>query len=357
MQLPVAIFGASGYTGVEATRILASHPSFELKLVTSDRWEGDTVEARVGPIGPQGQLRYAAHPEHGEQAAEQAKGYHAVLLCTPVETSLALTPALLAAGIRVIDLSGAFRLQDAQAFKQFYRLEQSQPALLKEAVYGMPELGEKTRAAIAKARLVSNPGCYATAAALALAPLFEAGLLADEPVIFDAASGTSGAGRKGTEEMSFTEVADEFRAYRVLRHQHTPEIAQTLGLAAKREVQLTFTPHLLPVRRGILSTAYARLAQRSNSKELKAALLHKYATEPFVQVLGAPDQLGLRGVVGTNRVQIAVDCGGAPHDPDRVIVISSLDNLIKGAAGQAIQNLNLMSGISESAGLLGLRPL
>ena len=356
MQLPVAIFGASGYAGVEATRILAAHPGFELKLATSDRWEGDALEARVGPIGAVGALRYASHPEHGADAVTAAQGCAFALLCTPAEASLALAPALVAAGVKVIDLSGAFRLRDARSYELYYRQEQTQPALLAEAVYGMPELGADTRAAIAKARLVANPGCYPTAAALSLAPLFEAGLLADESIIVDAASGTTGAGRKATEEMSFSEVADDFRSYRVLRHQHTPEIAQTLSGAARRNVPLTFTPHLLPVRRGILSTAYARLAPGRVAKELKAALLHKYAGEAFVQVLGAPDQVSLRGVVGTNRVQVAVEYGGAPHDTDRVIVIAAIDNLLKGAAGQAIQNLNLMAGLAEHEGLLGLRP-
>ena len=357
MQLPVAIIGASGYAGVEATRLLAAHPAFELKLATSDRWEDDALQSRLGPCGPAGAHHYAAHPETGADAVRAAQGCVAALLCTPTEASLALAPALLAAGVRVVDLSGAFRLRDARSFEHFYRLEQSDPRLLTEAVYGMPELGAQVRAEISKARLVANPGCYPTAAALALAPLFEAGLLADEPVIVDAASGTSGAGRKATEEMSFTEVADEFRAYRVLRHQHTPEIAQAFSAAAAREVRVTFTPHLLPVRRGILSTAYARLAPGRAARELKQALLHKYAAEPFVQVLGAPDQVGLRGVVGTNRAQLAVECGGAPHDPERVIVISSIDNLLKGAAGQAVQNLNLMFGRPETEGLLGLHPL
>jgi len=363
MQLKVAIFGASGYSGVEATRILAGHASFELTLATSDRWEGELLEARLGHLGGAGALRYAAHPADGAGAALAAKGCAAALLCTPAETSLELAPALVAAGIQVVDLSGAFRLRDAAVFAAAYRLTQDAPAaaLQAEAVYGMPELGADTRASIAKARLVANPGCYPTAAALALAPLFEAGLLAEEPIVVDAASGTTGAGRKATEEMSFSEVADEFRAYRVLRHQHTPEIAQTLAGAARRAVPLTFTPHLLPVRRGILATAYARLAPGRTPAELKAALLHKYAGEPFVQLAGSPDQVSLRAVVGTNQVQIAVDCGGAAlgpgSDPNRVVVISAIDNLLKGAAGQAIQNLNLMCGLPESQGLLALRPV
>ena len=361
MQLTVAIFGASGYSGVEATRILAGHPAFELKLATSDRWDGELLEARLGPVGSAGTLRYAAHPESGAEAAAAARGCVAALLCTPAETSLALAPALIEAGIKVVDLSGAFRLRDPKVFAAAYRFEQTALGLLDETVYGMPELGAATRSAIARARLIANPGCYPTAATLALAPLFEAGLLAPEPIIVDAASGTTGAGRKATEDMSFTEVADDFRAYRVLRHQHTPEIAQTLAGAARRDVALTFTPHLLPVRRGILSTAYARLATGKDARELKQALLHKYAGEPFVQVVNSPDQVSLRAVVGTNRVQVSVECGGTVlgpgNDPDRVVAVSSIDNLLKGAAGQAVQNLNLMCGLPESQGLLSLRPV
>jgi N-acetyl-gamma-glutamyl-phosphate reductase len=356
-KTPVSIIGASGYSGVEATRILGHHPCVELAVLASDRWAGETVESRAGGAGGASQLRYVDQ----EKAVEASKRCAAVLLCTPAEVSLDLAPKLLAAGVRVIDLSGAFRLKEPGAYEKAYRGEHTATALLAEAVYGMPELGAPVRAAIARAALVSNPGCYATAATLALVPLLEAGLLTEEAVVIDAASGTSGAGRKATEEMSFTEVADDFRAYRVLRHQHTPEIAQSLALAARRKVPMTFTPHLLPLRRGILCTAYARLQPGRDPAELKRALLHKYAAEgraeQFVQVCAAPDQVSLRAVIGTNRFQVAVDCGGGTLDPGRVVVISSLDNLTKGAAGQAVQNLNLMFGWDEALGLSALRPL
>jgi len=189
-------------------------------------------------------------------------------------------------------------------------------------------------------RLVANPGCYPTAAALALAPLIEAGLV-QGPFIVDAASGVTGAGRKATEEMSFGEVDEDFRAYRVLRHQHQPEIAQTL----RHEV--TFTAHLLPVRRGILATCYAWAAGRSDLNEV---FLHKYASCPFIEVLDSPDQVSLKGVVGTNKCQVAV-----ASDGEVVIAISAIDNLVKGAAGQAVQNLNLAMGWPETAGLDTLR--
>src|SRR6266851_2311895 len=265
-RIPIAVLGASGYSGIEATRILAQHPRADLRVVASDRWQGETVEKRAGVRGPAGRLRYAPQ----ERAAELARECAAALLCTPVDASLQLAPALLAAGLKVVDLSGAFRLPDAGAFRAAYGLDHPHPDLLRESVYGLPELGG--REAIAKARLVANPGCYPTAAALALVPLLRAGVLATEGVIVDAASGTTGAGRKASEEMSFSEVMDDFRAYRVLRHQHAPEIARTLSAAA-----------------------------------------------------------------------------------GRIVVISSIDNLVKGAAGQAVQNLNLALGWPETSGLDTLR--
>src|SRR6267143_81239 len=206
------------------------------------------------------------------------------------------------------------------------------------------QVGRRHGGAPRGARLVANPGCYPTAAALALAPLIEARLLAPDPLIVDAASGVTGAGRKAAEDFSFAEVDGDFRAYRVLRHQHQPEIAQTLARP------LTFTAHLLPVKRGILATCYARLAPGRKASELQGALLHKYADAPFVEVLETPDQVTLKGVTGTNRCQVAVAADG-----EVVVAISAIDNLIKGAAGQVVQNLNLIMGWAETAGLDTLR--
>ena len=344
---PVGIIGASGYAGIEAARILAFHPDAELRLLASDRWQGDPASERIGLGGPAGSLRYAAQ----EHALDLARSCAAVLLATPADVSLRLAPLLLQAGVRVVDLSGAFRLRDPAAFRHHYGVEHTHPGLLTEAFYGLPELSR----APAGTRLVANPGCYPTAAALALAPLLQAGLLAGEGIVIDAASGTTGAGRKATEDLSFAEVDEDFRAYRVLRHQHTPEIAQTLAGAAGRGVALTFTPHLLPVRRGILSTAYARLAPGRSPAEVTAALTHKYAGSPFVRVLRAPDDVNLRSVVGTNRCDLAVACDPAGADPGRVVVVSAIDNLVKGAAGQAVQNLNLIMGWPETSGLTTLR--
>jgi len=308
----------------------------ELRLLASDKWAGDTAARRAGLPGAAGKLRYAPQ----EQAVPLARECAAVFLATPAEVSLALAPVLHALGVPVIDLSGAFRLRDATLYPKFYGFEHPHPELLPQAIYGLPELSGVPPGA----RLVANPGCYPTAAALALAPLIGAGLLAPEPVIVDAASGVTGAGRKASEDFSFAEVDEDFRAYKVLRHQHQPEIAQTLGRP------LTFTPHLLPVKRGILATCYARLARGHGAGELKEAYLHKYAGAPFVEVLDAPDQVALKGVTGTNRCQVAVAADG-----DVVVAISSLDNLVKGAAGQAVQNLTLMMDWPETTGLDDLR--
>jgi N-acetyl-gamma-glutamyl-phosphate reductase len=335
--IPVGIIGASGYSGLELSRILAlHHPHVELKLLGSDKWAGESAGRRAGLTGAAGKLRYAPQ----ERCAELSRECAAVFLATPAEASLALAPALLEAGARVVDLSGAFRLRDSELYPKFYGFRHPRPDLLETACYGLPELARTPKGAT----LVANPGCYATAAALALAPLVEAGVLDGSPLIVDAASGVTGAGRKATEDYSFAEIEGDFRAYKVLRHQHQPEIAQTLGRS------LTFTPHLLPTRRGILATCYARLASGRDASDLAAAYTHKYARAPFVEVLESPDAVSLKGVTGTNQCHLA-----AAADGDVVVAISAIDNLVKGAAGQAVQNLNLMMGWPETAGLDALR--
>src|SRR2546421_5448055 len=338
MQIvPVGIIGASGYSGLELSRILAlHHPHVEIKLLGSDKWAGESAARRAGLPGAAGKLKYAPQ----DRSAELARECAVVFLATPAEASLQLAPALLDAAVRVIDLSGAFRLRDAAFYPKFYGFAHPRPDLLAEAFYGLPELNRTPKGAA----LVANPGCYPTAAALALAPLIEANLLDATHLIVDAASGVTGAGRKAAEDYSFAEIDGDFRAYKVLRHQHQPEIAQTLARP------LTFTAHLLPVKRGILATCYARLAPGRKAGELHAALLHKYADAPFVEVLEMPDQVTLKGVTGTNRCQVAVAAEG-----EVVVVISAIDNLIKGAAGQAVQNLNLIMGWAETAGLDTLR--
>ena len=261
---------------------------------------------------------------------------------------MALAPAALEAGARVVDLSGAFRLA-ASDYPRWYGFTHTSPELLREAVYSMPEVTGGA-AAVRAARLVSNPGCYPTACALAVLPLLQAGVIEPEGLIIDAKSGTTGAGRKATEELSFSEVDGDFRAYRVLRHQHTPEIERALGLAGVPVGPVTFTPHLLPTRRGILATAYGRLRPGKTGADAAAAMAGFVAGQPFLRA-AKPDAVRLQAVVGTNRVLL-----GADADPERGVAVgfAAIDNLVKGAAGQAVQNANLMLGFDEGAGLDGL---
>jgi N-acetyl-gamma-glutamyl-phosphate reductase len=343
----VGVIGASGYSGLEASRLLAAHPRVELRFVSSDRWEGEALAERLSLPTGASSLRYAPL----ELSLELAAGCHIVLLATPTEVSLDLAPRLLEAGVRVVDLSGAFRLRDAAEYPRFYRFNHPRPDLLAEAAYGLPELFRRD---IRGARLVANPGCYPTAAALALGPLLRAGLLEDDFIIVDAASGVTGAGRKASEELSFAEVDEDFRAYRVHQHQHLPELTQALARCGPSRPGLTFTAHLLPAKRGILSTAHARLKAGVALDEPARTLERAYANEPFLHLVSSPNEVNLKSVVGTNRCRIGVACE-EQRGSGRLLAVSSIDNLIKGAAGQAIQNLNLMMEFEETLGLSGTK--
>lgn len=343
----VGIFGGSGYAGRELALLLLRHPRVELAFVASDRSAGTPVAQDLGVSTLETSLKYVTVAQGEALAAECA----AVLLATPTEASLELAPKLLAHGCKVIDLSGGFRLSDAEAFTQYYGAVAPPAQLQASAAYGLPEL---FRSSIPSAKLVANPGCYPTSAALALAPLLSAKLIDPSSMIIDAASGVTGAGRKATEEYSFTELESDFKAYKVLKHQHTPEIAQSLArVAGLPSVKLTFTPHLLPVGRGILSTCYARLAKPATQSDLQACFAQAYGNEPFITLAKSPEQVSLRKVVGTNQCQIGVAC--EPEVGGQVVVISAIDNLVKGAAGQAVQNLNLVLGWEETTGLTSFR--
>lgn len=308
--------------------MLAGHSQIELAVASSDRWLGEAIEAKVGAPSA---LRYVGL----DDAVAQAASCDIVCLATPAEASHALVPKLLAAGPRVIDLSGAYRLHDPALYPAFYKFEHVHTDLLATAVYGLPELG--SRDAIGKARLIANPGCYATAIQIVLAPLTS--LISGRPVV-DAMSGVTGAGRKASEDFSFAEVANDLRAYRALKHQHRPEIEQQLGC------EVTFVPHLLPIKRGILATCHITC-----TADAGAVLRDRYASEAFVTVAPSADHVALNDVVGTNRCRIGVSVS----ERGEVVVTSAIDNLVKGAAGQAVQNLNLMLGLDERAGLTGLR--
>ena len=331
----VGVVGASGYSGIVATRLLATHPRVELAFCTSDRWAGDRVQARTG-------ARTSLAFVGNDEAIDRARDVDAVLLATSAEVSHTIAPELLARGVKVVvDLSGAFRLGDASAYARWYKFEHAHPKLLAEACYGLPEIFGPSRGP-----LIANPGCYPTAAALPIAPLLREKLI-EPDVIVDGKSGVTGAGRQSKEEYSFVEVADDARAYKILAHQHTPEIARTFARVAGAEVSTVFTAHLLPVRRGLLCTAYAR--PRAAPKTIEECLRAAYAKTPFVEVV-KPEEATLARVVGTNLCAVGVAC-----DDRRVVAVGAIDNLIKGAAGQAVQNLNLAFDFEETLGLDALQ--
>jgi len=331
MQHSAGIIGASGYSGIELTRLLLAHRGVTLRFATSDRWVGQSIASKTALPS---ELPYVSN----ENGLASAKGCDVVFLATPAETSLELAPKLRAMNVRVVDLAGAFRLQDLSKYPAFYKFEHSSPSLLKEAVYGMPEL---FRAKAKGAQFISNPGCYATAAALSVAPVLNAGLIDPDSIVISAGSGVSGAGRKASEEYGFMEIDGDFRAYRTLRHQHVPELEQTLGVA-----KLVFTPHLLPIKRGILSTAVARLKSGVTAARVTEAFLSAFGREPLIKLLPSADSVRVADVVKTPWCLLGASC-----DETHVVSVSAIDNLLKGAASQAVQNMNLMLGHEETVGL------
>ena len=329
------IVGFRGYSGLELQRILGSHPLVEPWLLEHRQ----DAAPEVHPVGRPGPPRIPATAE-----AASTAGIAVVFLATPPEVSLELVPALLARGIRVVDLSGAFRLRTVENYTAWYKEKHTEPALLAEAVYGLPEF---YRDRVAGARLLSNPGCYPTAANLALRPLVKAGVIdLDRGVVCDAKSGVSGAGRKPSLKTSFCEVTGNFSAYSVLNHRHVPEVLMHSSL---NEAAFSFTAHLLPVERGILETIYFRAKGIASVEELAAVYHEAYAREPFVRLYAPGILPDLLGVSRTNYCDIGV---AFDAKAGRAVVVSAIDNLGKGAAGQAVQNMNLMLGFPETEGLL-----
>ncbi len=333
----IGIFGGSGYSGLELTRLLVGHPGVALRFLTSDRWVGQGVTAHAKVRSP---LSYVSVADGLAQAA----GCDSVLLATPAESSLELAAKLRTLGVRVIDLAGTFRLKDAALYPRYYRFEHSEAELLAEAVYGIPELfREETKGR----DFISNPGCFATVAALTMAPLLRAGLIDPHSLVLNAASGVSGAGRRASEEYGFMEIDADYRAYKVLSHQHTPEIDQTLSRVAGEPVSVVFTPHLLPVKRGLLCTSVATLKPGIDAHQVGAAFERDYGHEALIDLKMMPEAVRIAEVVHTPRCAIGV----ATH-ARRVVVIGAIDNLLKGAASQAVQNLNLQLGFAETTGLV-----
>ncbi len=337
-QRTVAIVGASGYSGLELTRILARHPGVRLVAALSDRWSGEPVGGRVPVPEPVASLAYGKLAE-GERVEAEL-----VFLATPAEASADLAPRLVKRGLHVVDVSGAFRLKDASLYPTWYGFEHPAPALLAEAVYGLPELG---RDGLRGARLVANSGCYATTVALAVAPFVKAGVVSPDGMAITAMSGVSGAGRKASEDFSFVEIADDLRAYRLAKHQHVPEIEQTVARYAGRCGSISFTPVLTPIRRGILATAHLRVRDGAGAADLTAALEAAYRDEPFVKIR-PPDKVQVKDVVHNNRCLVGVAFDARAK---LAVVTSALDNLVKGAAGSAVQAMNAVLGLPETTGL------
>ncbi len=336
----IAVVGASGYTGAELLRLLVQHPETELVCVTSRQHAGQPVAEIFPSLQRLQDLTFEDLDPVG-----LASRVDLVFTAVPHQTAMSMIPELLGGGCRVVDLSADFRLRDVSVYEAWYQAHTA-PDLLSEAVYGLPEL---FREHLPAARLVANPGCYPTSIALALTPLLEEKKVDLATIIVDSKSGTSGAGRSAKLDTIFCEVNEGFKAYGLPRHRHTPEIEQTLSMVSGEAVTISFTPHLLPVNRGILSTCYASLADSSSLDQLHELYLRRYAAETFVRVLPKGHLPNISQVTGSN----FCDIGLAVDDrTGRVIVVSVIDNLVKGAAGQALQNMNLMLGLPEQTGLM-----
>lgn len=335
MSERVGIVGYRGYSGAELVRILQHHSNVDVVLLEHREDAGGGPAIRKG----NGPAKLPCTPE-----AIAAQELVLVFLATPPEVSMDLAPTILAAGARVVDLSGAFRLRTPENYATWYKEPHTQPALLAEAVYGLPEF---CRERIPNARLVANPGCYPTAANLAIRPLLEAGVVDRAAgIICDAKSGASGAGRKPTLKTSFCEVTENFSAYSILKHRHVPEVLQVSGL---EESELSFTAQLLPLDRGILETIYFRTVGVESAAAVLDIYEKRYAAEPFIRLYEPGNVPDLRGVARTNFCDLGVTVDASSG---RAVVVSAIDNLVKGAAGQAIQNMNLMLGFPETEGLL-----
>lgn len=335
-MIKVGIVGGTGYTGVELLRLLVQHPQVEIAAITS-RSEAGTLVSDIFE-----NLRGHLDLCFTEPDVEVLAGCDLVFFATPNGTAMGMVPDLLARGVKVIDLAADFRIKDPELWSQWYGMAHACPELLEEAVYGLPELN---RASIQQARLVANPGCYPTATVLGFLPFVEAGVIGLQDLVADCKSGVSGAGRGAKAAMLMGEVGESFKAYAVPGHRHWPEISQILTGAAGAEVGLTFVPHLLPMIRGIHATLYANLHEET---DVQALFEQRYKDEPFVDVMPAGAHPETRSVRGVNSCRIAVH---RPRDGQKIVVLSVIDNLTKGAAGQAVHNMNLMFGLPEVTGL------
>jgi N-acetyl-gamma-glutamyl-phosphate reductase len=330
----VSIIGATGYSGAELMRILSGHPKVNIIHVVSKSFAGQ----KMSDIYPS--FLACDYTLEALDIKTICSDSDIVFTCLPHGTSSEVVPQLLDGGVKVIDLSGDFRYNEAAVYEKWYNAKHDAPHLLAQSVFGMPEI---YRDSIRNANLIGNPGCYTTSAILALAPLLKAGLIDPASIIIDAKSGTTGAGRSEKLPLIFTEIDESFKAYGVANHRHTSEIEQELSLAAGSEIALSFTPHLLPIKRGILSTIYA---STTASQALVDKAYKVYENEAFVQVIKTLPEI--KHVTGSNNCLIGYCIDERLH---RIVIVSCIDNLLKGAAGQAVQNMNIMCEFEETEGL------
>ena len=338
-MIEVGIVGGTGYTGVELLRLLAAHPQAKVRTITSRKEAGLPVAQMFPSLrGHYNELSYS------DPATARLDQCRVVFFATPHGVAMAQARELVAAGVKIIDLAADFRLKDVAEFERWYKMPHTCPELLAESVYGLPEMHRK---AIRGARIVGNPGCYPTAIQLGFLPLIEAGIVDCAHLIADAKSGVSGAGRKAELDLTFSEASDNFKAYNVGAHRHHPEIVQGLSAVSKESLKLVFTPHLAPMIRGIFATLYARITKPE--VDLQGLYEKRYAGEPFVDVMPAGSHPDTRSVRAANVCRIAVH---RPQGGDIAVVLAVEDNLVKGAAGQAVQNMNLLFGLPETTGLM-----
>lgn len=335
-MIKVGIVGGTGYTGVELLRLLAQHPHVELSAITSRSEAGAPVATMFPSLRGRVGLRF------DDPREVELRTCDIVFFATPNGIAMEQAGTLLDAGVRVIDLAADFRIKDPGEWEHWYGMRHASPELIAGAVYGLPEVN---RDQIKSARLVANPGCYPTAVQLGFLPLVESGLVDTSNLIADAKSGVSGAGRKAEVHTLFAEASDNFKAYGVPGHRHLPEIRQGLSIAAGKSVCLTFVPHLTPMIRGIHATLYARVSRET---DFQALYEERYSREPFVDVLPFASHPDTRSVRAGNMCRIALH---RPQAGDTLVILSVIDNLVKGAAGQAVQNMNIMFGLDECAGL------
>jgi N-acetyl-gamma-glutamyl-phosphate reductase len=340
MMVKVGVIGATGYAGVELLRLLARHPQAELSIITSKSFAGDKI-SQVYP-NLKGIVDLRCEKLDYEEISSRAE---VVFTALPHGVSMSIVPELLKAGLKVIDLSGDYRYHKLDSYEEWYEAPHCSAELLDKAVYGLPELNKEK---IKESNLIANPGCYPTSAILALAPVVKKGLIDLNSIIVDSKSGVTGAGRKPSRVTHFSDVSENFKAYKVAQHRHTSEIEEKLGFLIDQEIVLSFTPHLVPMKRGILSTSYAQLKKDMTTEELINLYYEFYDNAPFVRICDSGELPETKHVVTSNHCDIGLKVDSRTG---RVVIVSAIDNLIKGASGQAIQNFNLILGFSEATAL------